>query len=136
MVFGAGASVYVGAYVIFAVGVRAWPVLLVGFALAGVGIGFAETAESTVVAQLLPDRLRGSGFGVLGLVQSLGDLGSSAAVGVLWSLVSPQLAFAYAAVWMIASVAAGGLTGPASATTAADAGIDDEGGADGVRDLR
>jgi hypothetical protein len=59
-----------------------------------------------VVAQLLPDHLRGNGFGVLGLVQSLGDLGSSAVVGVLWSLVSPQLAFGYAATWMAASLAA------------------------------
>jgi MFS family permease len=105
-VFGTGAAVYVGAYAMFAVGFHAWPVLLVGFALAGIGIGFAETAESTVVAQLLPDHLRGNGFGVLGLVQSLGDLGSSAVVGVLWSLVSPQLAFGYAAAWMAASLAA------------------------------
>ena len=30
-------------------------------ALVGGGIGLAETAESTLVAHLLPDRLRGSG---------------------------------------------------------------------------
>jgi len=45
--------------------------LLVAFMLAGVGIGFAETAESTVVAHLLPEHLRGNGFGVLGLVPVL-----------------------------------------------------------------
>lgn len=110
--FGAGATAYVGAYGLFAIGSSRWPVLLVGFALAGTGIGFAETAESSVVAQLLPDRLRGNGFGVLGLVQSLGDLGSSAAVGILWSLVSPQVAFGYAACWMLGSLVAARLTRP------------------------
>jgi MFS family permease len=111
-VFAAGAGVYLAAYAVFAVGAHPWPVLLVGFGLAGVGIGLAETAESTVVAQLLPDRLRGTGFGVLGLVQSAGDLGSSAAVGLLWTLVSPHVAFAYAAAWMAASLVASRLTRP------------------------
>ena len=65
--------------------------LLAGFLLAGIGIGFAET-ESTLVAHLLPDRLRGNGFGVLGLVQSLGDLAYSLVVGLLW--VSRAVGFA------------------------------------------
>lgn len=112
LVFAAGAAAYVAAYAVFALGPTGWPVLLAGFAAAGVGIGLAETAESTVVAQLLPDRLRGNGFGVLGLVQSLGDLGSSAVVGLLWALVSPQLAFGYAAAWMLASLAAARLSRP------------------------
>lgn len=51
--------------------------LLLGFVLAGTGIGFAETAESTLVAQLLPGRLRANGFGVLGITQAAGDLASS-----------------------------------------------------------
>jgi hypothetical protein len=37
-----------------------------------VGIGFAETAQTTMVALALPDHLRGNGFGLLGLLQSLG----------------------------------------------------------------
>ena len=82
--------------------------LLAGFLLAGIGIGFAET-ESTLVAHLLPDRLRGNGFGVLGLVQSLGDLASSLVVGLLWALVSPTVGFTYAAAWMLAAVLATGL---------------------------
>lgn len=117
-VFAAGASVYVGAYAIFALDQHAWPVLLVAFLLAGAGIGFAETAESTTVALALPDHLRGNGYGVLGLVQSLGDLGASLVVGVLWAAVSASVAFAYAAIWMIGSlVAAAMLRPPRSATS-------------------
>jgi hypothetical protein len=61
-VFAAGAGVYIAGYFIFAAGPHAVALLLAGFVLAGTGIGFAETAESTLVAQLLPDRLRASGL--------------------------------------------------------------------------
>jgi len=108
-VFAAGAAVYVASYLLFASDQHHWPVLLAGFLLAGIGIGFAETAESTVVARTLPDRLRGNGYGVLGLVQSLGDLGATLVVGILWAAVSPTLAFGYAAAWMAASLIASAL---------------------------
>jgi hypothetical protein len=65
-----------------------------------------------MVARLLPDRLRGSGFGLLGGVQSAGDLLSSAVVGVLYATVSPAAGFAYACAWMVASVATSALVGP------------------------
>ncbi len=104
LVFGAGAAVYVAGYAVFAWDQHAWPVLLAGFLLAGVGIGFAETAESTVVAHALPDHLRGNGFGVLGLVQAVGDLGATLVAGLLWALVSPTVAFSNAAAWMLAAL--------------------------------
>jgi MFS family permease len=113
VVFAAGAAVYVGGYGLFAWDQHVWWVLGLGFVLSGVGIGFAETAESTTVALMLPDRLRGSGFGVLGLVQSFGDLGATLVAGVLWVVVSPTAAFIYAAAWMLASVIASRLV-PAS----------------------
>lgn len=112
LVFASGALVYVGGYVLFAIGPHPWPLLLAAFLLAGVGIGFAETAESTVVAQGLPERLRSNGFGVLGLTQSVGDLGSTVVAGLLWSLVSPAVAFGYVAAWMAASVIASGMLRP------------------------
>jgi MFS family permease len=105
-VFAAGGAVYVLGYALFAWEQHRWPILLIGFLLAGLGIGFAETAESTVVAQLLPDHLRGNGFGVLGLVQSFGDLGATLVAGILWSVFSPTVAFLYAAAWMALSVGA------------------------------
>jgi MFS family permease len=108
-VFVAGAATYVAAYGGFAFAIHAWPLLLLLFCLAGAGIGLAETAESTLVAHLLPDRLRGSGFGLLGGLQSAGDFLSSAVVGILYAAVSPTAGFAYAAAWMVLSVAASAL---------------------------
>jgi MFS family permease len=104
LVFGAGAFLFGLAYLGFALHVQAWPVLLVFFALAGAGLGLTDTAESALVARLLPDELRGSGFGLLGGVQSLGDFVSSAAVGLVWTLISPGAAFVVAAIWMALSV--------------------------------
>ncbi|MBC2644344.1 MULTISPECIES: hypothetical protein [unclassified Rhodococcus (in: high G+C Gram-positive bacteria)] len=79
-----------------------------------VGIGAAETAESTAVACTLPERVRGNGFGVLGLVQSFGDMGSTVVAGILWSTLSPLVAFGYAAAWMLASVLLSPLLRPTS----------------------
>jgi MFS family permease len=104
--FTGGVALYVLAYAVFAWEQHTWGVLLGAFVLAGVGIGFAETAESTMVAMMLPDDLRGNGFGVLGLIQSIGDLGASLVVGLIWAAISPTLAFGYAATWMLASLAA------------------------------
>jgi len=105
VVLAAGAGCYLLAYAGFALPLHAWPALLGAFTLAGAGIGLAETAESALVARLLPDRLRGSGFGLLGGVQSFGDFASSATVGLLYAAVSPAVGFAYAAAWMALSAA-------------------------------
>lgn len=98
--FAAGAALYVAAYALFATPTHTWPLLLGAFLLAGAGIGLAETAESTLIARLLPEHLRGSGFGVLGGVQAFGGFASSAVVGVLWTAVGPSVAFSYAAIWV------------------------------------
>jgi MFS family permease len=110
-VFAAGAGAYVLAYGGFAFPIHHRLLLAGCFCLAGAGIGLAETAESTLVAQLLPDRLRGSGFGLLGGLQSAGDFLSSAIVGLLYVAVAPTVGFAYAAVWMVLAVAATVLLG-------------------------
>jgi MFS family permease len=105
-VFAAGAAAYVLAYGGFGFPIHHWLLLAGCFCLAGAGIGLAETAESTLVAQLLPDRLRGSGFGLLGGLQSAGDFLSSTIVGLLYVAVAPTVGFAYAAAWMVLAVAA------------------------------
>jgi MFS family permease len=105
--FATGAAVYVTSYLLFALTSSGdWPLLVIAFLFAGTGIGLAETAESALVARLLPDHLRGSGFGLLGGVQSFGDFASSAAVGLLWSAVSPTAGFLYATGWMVIATGA------------------------------
>jgi hypothetical protein len=74
--------------------------------LSGSGIGLAETAESALVARHLPDRLRGSGFGLLGGLQAAGDLAASVIVGLIWSIAGPEAAFLYATAWMLSSLLA------------------------------
>jgi MFS family permease len=101
-----GAATYLAGYALFAAGPHQPMLLLLGFVLAGAGIGFAEPAESAAVATLLPDRLRANGFGLLGVVQGIGALTSSAVVGLLWATVSPRAGFAYAAVWMAGALLA------------------------------
>jgi MFS family permease len=108
VVFATGAAVYVVAYGTFAVGSHGVIAIALAFAAAGAGIGFAEPTESAVVAQLLPDRLRGSGFGVLGAVQATGDLVATVGAGLLYTLISPAAAFGYAAVWMVAAAVTSG----------------------------
>jgi MFS family permease len=105
-VFAAGAGAYALAYAGLAFPIHHWPLLAGCFCLAGAGIGLAEPAESTLVAQLLPDRLRGSGFGLLGGLQSAGDFLSSAIVGLLYVAATPTVGFAYAAAWMALAIAA------------------------------
>jgi len=98
------AVTYLGGYALFAIGPHRPLILLLAFLLAGSGIGFAEPAESAAVATLLPDRLRPNGFGLLGVVQAIGALSSSAVVGLLWSTVSAAAGFVYAAAWMLAAL--------------------------------
>ena len=106
LLFAAGAAAYVLAYGGLAFPIHRWLLLAGCFCLAGAGIGLAEPAESTLVARLLPDRLRGSGFGLLGGLQSAGDFLSSAIVGLLYVSAAPAVGLAYAAAWMVLAVAA------------------------------
>ena len=102
----AGAAAFVAAYALFAVAGPGLGLLALAFVLAGIGIGYAETAEHAAVATAAPVELRGSAFGLLAALQSVGNFVASAVAGVLWSLVSPAAAFAFAATAMTAALAA------------------------------
>ena len=116
VVFATGAAAYVIGYLVFAAGAHSPLVIALGFAVAGAGIGLAEPTQSAVVSQLLPDRLRGSGFGVLGAVQATGDVVATVVAGVLYTVASPEVAFGYAAAWMALAVIASGMLRPTAAT--------------------
>lgn len=89
------------AYLVFAVSGPGILVLGVAFVLAGIGIGCAETAENAAVAAVAPIELRGSAFGLLATVQAAGNLAASVIAGLLYTLASPTVAFAYLAIWML-----------------------------------
>ena len=102
----AGAGAFAAAYLMLAVTGADLVLLAAGFALAGIGIGCVETAQHAAVASIAPERLRGSAFGMLATVQSVGNLAASGIAGLLWTLVSPAAAFVYATVWMVVALVA------------------------------
>jgi len=101
-----GVVCFGGAYLGLALTGASIALLAVFFALAGIAIGFVETGEHAAVAALAPVDVRGSAFGVLAAIQSLGNFAASAVAGLLWTAISPRVAFLYLTAWMCVSVAA------------------------------
>jgi len=99
LVIGAGA--FLVAYLVFAASGPGILVLLTAFVLAGVGIGFVETAEAAAVASMADESIRGSAFGLLAGAQSLGNFAASAIAGILWTVLSPTAAFLWLSAWML-----------------------------------
>jgi MFS family permease len=106
LVLALGVSAFGIAYIGLALTGETVALLLALFLVAGVGIGFVETAEHAAVAALAPTELRGSAFGLLAALQSFGNLAASAVAGALWTLASPRVAFLYLAAWMVVSLLA------------------------------
>ncbi|WP_329553680.1 MFS transporter [Streptomyces sp. NBC_00696] len=101
LVLAAGVAAFAFSYGLFTINASAIAFLAVPFLLAGVGIGAVETAQHSAVAALAPKDLRGSAFGMLATVQSLGNLAASGIAGILWTAVSPTAAFTYLTGWMV-----------------------------------
>ena len=94
-VLAGGALAFAAGYAWFAAGPDGVLALAPAFVLAGLGIGCAETAEHAAVASLAPAHVRGSAFGFLAAIQSVGNLAASVVAGVLWTAVSPAAAFVF-----------------------------------------
>src|SRR5262249_32902183 len=94
-----GAAAFTASFVGFAYVGASVAMLALLFALAGVGIGVAETAQSAAVAHDAPPDLRGSAFGLVAAVQAFANLLVSLVAGALWHAVSPKAAFLYLAGW-------------------------------------
>lgn len=82
--------------VLAAVATASMPLLVVLFAVAGLTLAFEDTLEGTITAGQVPQALRGTGFGALAATNGVGDLLSSAIVGILWSAVGAAWAFGVA----------------------------------------
>jgi MFS family permease len=104
LVTAAGVTAFLVAYLLFAVSGPAVILLGVAFALAGVGIGCAETAEHAAVAAFAPTDIRGSAFGLLATVQALCNVVASAVAGLLYTVASPTVAFVYLGAWMLVAL--------------------------------
>jgi MFS family permease len=96
-----GVGLFGLAYAGFAAGGADVLALAPWFVAAGVAIGCVETAEHAAVASLAPAELRGSAFGLLAAVQSFGNLAASAIAGLLWTAISPRVAFGYLVGWTV-----------------------------------
>ncbi len=105
LVTSAGVVAFLLAYLVFAVSGPVILLLLVAFALAGVGIGCAETAEHAAVAAFAAPEIRGSAFGLLATVQAIGNVAASVVAGLLYTIASPTAAFIYLAGWMVTALA-------------------------------
>jgi MFS family permease len=101
LVLALGVGMFGLAYAGFAAGATSVLALAPWFVAAGIAIGCVETAEHTAVAALASAELRGSAFGLLAAVQSFGNLAASAIAGLLWTAVSPRVAFGYLVAWML-----------------------------------
>lgn len=121
LVFAAGVALFAVAYAVFALAGPDVIVLGTAFVIAGIAIGAVETGENAAVATLAPGGRRGSAFGLLAGIQSLGDFVASAVVGLIWTIAGPAAAFGAATLAMLASLAtllagAQSPTGPADGT--------------------
>lgn len=96
-----GAFVAAGLALMFAGSSDSLPALLAICCVSGVSIAVEESLESAMTADLVPDlSIRGTAYGVLGVVNGAGDFVASMFVGLIW-LASPVAAFLWAANFML-----------------------------------
>lgn len=81
-------------------------VLALIFALAGTVYASQQSLERAVAADLVPEQVRSTGFGVLATVNGIGDFVSSLVVGLLWTIFSPAVGFTYSFVLSLVGAAA------------------------------
>jgi MFS family permease len=73
------------------------------FLLAGVETGAIDSTARAYASELLDEMERGTGFGMMGTVDGVGDFISSAIAGTLWTISSSSFTFAYGAILGIAA---------------------------------
>ncbi len=102
----------IGGYVLFAVlsfilsfNITSVYTVMAVFILMGVSAGTVKVTTKAIGASLLDAKVRTTGFALMQLVEGIGLLVASSIVGLLWSMLSYQWAFGYAAcVCMVAAV--------------------------------
>lgn len=103
---------------LLALNISSLPGLVLVFILGGAYVGMEETLEDSLVAELLPNAVRGMGFGTMALVNGVGDFISSLTVGWLWAVFGARVGFGFAVLLMtIGSVAVWTIRYPAPVKT-------------------
>lgn len=97
IVLAAGVVLFAAACGAFALGPTSVAVLALLFVAIGTSTALVETGEGAHAAEVLDPSVRGRGYGLLGLVDGVGDLVSSVIVGILFTVASPAAGFVYAA---------------------------------------
>jgi MFS family permease len=68
--------------------------IFLGIGLWGLHMGLTQGVLATMVAATAPERLRGTAFGLFGLITGLATLAASVLAGVLWGAIGPGATFA------------------------------------------
>jgi len=99
----AGWGVYAATYCGFALAEAAWQAWGL-FLVYGLYFGLTEGAEKALIADLAPERLRGSAFGLYHLAIGLGALPASLLFGWVWQRFGDPAAFGMGAVIALAAM--------------------------------
>jgi MFS family permease len=101
-VLAAGWLIYALVYGGFALSASA-PMLVGWFLVYGVYFGLTEGVEKALLADLSPEQVRATVFGLHGFATGVGAFGASAIGGVLWEAVGPAAAFGFGAALSLAA---------------------------------
>ncbi len=85
-------------------GTRGGLVLAAVFVIGGALLAAEDALENAAATELLPEELRGTGFGTLAAINSAGDLVSSLGVGILWKAAGPTTALCATLLPMLAGI--------------------------------
>jgi MFS family permease len=100
--YGCGALTAALTAVMFGMGASSLYALTSIFVVAGTFAAAQDTLEKAIPPDITDPSIRGTVYGTLGAVNGAGDFISSALVGTLWSVASPEIAFAVAGGLMLA----------------------------------
>jgi MFS family permease len=108
----AGWTVYATVYLGLAFAAQTWQIWAL-FLFYGLYFGLTEGVEKAFVADLVPDALRGTAYGVFSFAVGVGAFPASVLMGALWEWAGPRAAFGFgAALALVAALLFLGLVRP------------------------
>ena len=90
LTIGLGVLIVADLFLAFSAGLAG---IFIGIALWGLHMGFTQGVLSALVADTVPDELRGTAFGFFNLISGLAMLVASVVAGLLWDSFGPQYTF-------------------------------------------